>query len=442
VSQTMTAAEPTVGEVHARSKASVLSAVSLDHRSAPIALRERLTLPTERRRALIERLREDHGCVEVFALSTCLRTEIVTVGGGNLPQALAEVSGVPLAEFTAALTTWDSPRAVAERMFRVAAGMESVALGETQIVGQIREAYQAATDLGAIGPVLSQLVERAIAVGREVRTQTSIGEGIVSIPSLAAHMARNTLGSLTGRRGVIVGTGTMAHLSARHLAAAGLDLVFVSPSSVERAQALADEFGASAVEFSPDLDFARGADLIVCATQTQKPLIDAANLGSHSDADRGAPLLLVDLCVPRAIAPSAGELPGCHLINLDSMKGKCAAAKRRREVASAEAQPLIAQAVHEFESWRSARLVGPFIQLLLGRLEDLRTAEVDRVSSRLNGDRAHVDQLTRSIMKKVANGAIQQLRRAAAAGEAERAIADLQGVFQFGGARGRGGATQ
>ncbi|MBN1477813.1 glutamyl-tRNA reductase [Candidatus Sumerlaeota bacterium] len=439
MSQTMTAAEPSVGEAHVRSKAPVLSAISIDHRSAPIALRERLTLPTARRRALIEWLRGHQGSEEVVALSTCLRTEVVAVGGGDLAQALAEVSGVPMEEFSAALTVWDSPRAVAERMFRVAAGMESVALGETQIVGQIREAYQAATDLGAIGPVLSQLIERAIAVGREVRTQTSIGEGIVSIPSLATHMARHALGSLKGRRGVIVGTGTMAHLSARHLTAAGLDLVFVSQSSVERAQSLADEFGASAAAFSSDLDFAQGADLLICATRTDEPLIDAESLASQSDGSRATPLLLIDLCVPRAIAPSAGELPGCRLINLDSMRGKCAAAKRRREEASAEAQPLIAQAVHEFESWRSARMVGPFIQLLLSRLEDLRAAEVERVSSRLNGDRTHVDQLTRSIMKKVANGAIQQLRRAAAAGEAERAIADLQGVFQFGGAHGRRG---
>lgn len=409
-----------------------LRVFAVDHRTAPLALRERLSLAKDQRAKLISRLIEDHGCSEAFVLSTCLRTEVFTVGGANIVEAIAAVSGVDLAECLPVGTVWDKPREVAERLFRITSGMESVALGENQVVGQIKDAYQSAAELGAIGPVLGQLVERSIAVGREIRSNTSIGEGIVSIPSLAVHMARNAIGSLAGRCAVILGTGMMAHLSARHMAEAGLDLVFVSPSSPERAMALADEFTATALAYTTDNEFCREADIVICCTRTEQPMLTADHADALADPDRETPRLLIDLSVPRVVDPSVGELPGCRLINLDSMQGKCRAAKQRRLEACSQAEPMIETAVAEFAAWLSSREVAPTIQALLRRLGKIRDEEIERAMRSAGNERASVEKTTKSMIGRIANGAIQHLRRAAADGKAEEAIAHIRQVFDLG----------
>jgi glutamyl-tRNA reductase len=383
-------------------------------------------------RALITALRTEHGCEEVFVLSTCLRTEILTVGGEGVAQALARVTGLDETEFLPAMREWESPGEVAEHLFRVASGLESIALGETQVLGQVKEAHQAALALQALGPVLSQLVERALAVGGEVRCKTTLGTGIVSIPSLAAHMARHALGSIEGARAVIIGTGKMAMLAARHLGEAGAQLVVVSRRDRARAESLVAEAGGEAGEFSPDLAFCRGADLILCATNATDVIIDPVNLAGIMEGSRQTPLLLVDLCVPRAIDPAAAEVPGCRLINLDSMRTRCEAARRRREEALAQAEPLIRRAVGEFEAWWSARSVAPTIRALLSRLERLRLAELNRVIGKERAGEEKVEILTRALMTKIAHGAISHLRRSAAEGDAERTVALVHEIFQLG----------
>lgn len=418
-------------ETSAQSASSTLRLVAVDHRTAPSTLRERLRLDAAKREALTARLRVVEGCEEVFILSTCLRTEVLTAGGAPSLAALAAVAGVPGAEIGGMANVIEGPEAVAERLFRVASGLESIALGETQILGQIKAAYQEAVERRSTGPVLSQLIERALAAGRTVRSETSLARGIVSIPSLAAHIAVQVLGGVEQRRVVLLGTGKMASLAARHFRDANARLTVVSRRGVERAREVAADFEAEVLEFDSSLSFLRSAEAVVCATDAAEPLLTARGLGRLLAERGGQPLLVIDLCLPRAAEPAIEALEGCRLFNLDSMQIECEHGRRRRAEATAEAEPLIRSAVSDFASWWNARQLKPVIQALFERLEALRRAEIERVIGRGAGATPEVEALSRALMAKIANGAISRMRRGAETGDAGTAVALIHDIFQL-----------
>jgi glutamyl-tRNA reductase len=259
-----------------------------------------------------------------------------------------------------------------------------------------------------------------------------VGRGVVSIPSLAAHKARNIVGSLAGKRVVIIGTGKMAHLSARHFGDSGADLVILSRREIRRAQALVEKFGGEAGLLTRDLAACRGADIVICGTDITDPIITGDSAAALA-GDRERDTLLIDLCVPHAVEPAVDEIDGIRLVNLDSMRSKCEAARRRREEARSEAIPMIANAVGDFEAWWAGRQVKPTIRALQSHLDEIRLAEIDRLARREGVDRETLEALSRSLMGKIAHGAIACLRRGAATGEGERTVALVREVFRING---------
>jgi glutamyl-tRNA reductase len=409
-----------------------LAAVGLDHRSAPLSLRERLALSPDRVHQALAALRPAAESGEICVLSTCLRTEIYSRGAeSDLADLMAALTGVVRSDFEDCLQRWEGPRDVAGRLFRVAAGLESFVLGEAQILRQVKDAYRIASGQESTGPTLSHLFEGALALGRRVRRETGIGAGNVSIPSLAVRMAEERLGPLRGRRAVILGTGKMARIAAKHLAERECHLEILSSRTFHRACELAEEVGGSAIVFAEDLSFCRRADLIVCATFAHHTLLGAAAL-ERAVADReGPPLLLIDLSMPRAVDPEAARVAACRLVNLDDLERAATANRQSRQEAAGQALAVVEEGVEEFVQWWNEREVVPTIRALFDHLERVRLREVARFAGKADGCGESLDHLSRALMAKVAHGPVTRLREEAARGDPSALASLIREMFRL-----------
>lgn len=408
-----------------------LLAAGIDHTTAPLALRERLAIGPHRLGHALEILREHGGCREAAVLSTCLRTDLHLVHPrGDPATLLTEITGVAGEDVARHLRVWRGPEEVARRLMRVAAGLESIVLGESQILHQVKAAYQAATGHGATGPLLSALFERALAAGRRVRRETAIGEGSVSIPALAIRLAEQRIGPLRGRPAVLIGTGEMARLAATHLAARGARLTVVSRRLIERARVLAAEVGASAQPFESDLGFCREADLVVTATSASHTLAGRETL-ARLLAERREPLILIDLAVPRDIDPDAASVPGLTLIDIGHLERLGESHMERRAEAAQQASEIVEAEVRGFVLWCQSLEVAPTIQALRTHLETLCRREIDRLAGDDRQAREAMERLGHALVGKIAHRPIALLRHEGQRGDGQKVVALIREIFDL-----------
>jgi glutamyl-tRNA reductase len=364
-----------------------LLAVGVSHHHAPLEVRERLYL----RDGHAEELAADLG--DAVVLSTCNRTEVYLVGG-NVDAARVELERRSGLELGGVLGRWDDGEAVSH-LFRVAAGLDSLVPGESQILGQVREAYNAARTAGATGPLLNRLFEDALRAGKRVRTEAKLHELPESVAASAVELAARELGGVEGRRALLFGAGRMSELAARDLRARGADVV-VSSRTLESAQDLADRVGGRAAAFDAVAVELPDADLVVSATRCPYPIL-------HAEAvrPRDKPLVLVDVAVPRDLDPAIGELEGCTLFDIDALGEGLVG----REEDVREAEAIVAEEAARFAEWRRARDAAGAIRDLRRRAEEIRSEELARAGSRLADlsprERETVETLTTQIVNKL-----------------------------------------
>jgi glutamyl-tRNA reductase len=350
-------------------------------------VRERLYL----RDGHAEELAADLG--DAVVLSTCNRTEVYLVGG-NVDAARVELERRSGLELGGVLGRWDDGEAVSH-LFRVAAGLDSLVPGESQILGQVREAYNAARTAGATGPLLNRLFEDALRAGKRVRTEAKLHELPESVAASAVELAARELGGVEGRRALLFGAGRMSELAARDLRARGADVV-VSSRTLESAQDLADRVGGRAAAFDAVAVELPDADLVVSATRCPYPIL-------HAEAvrPRDKPLVLVDVAVPRDLDPAIGELEGCTLFDIDALGEGLVG----REEDVREAEAIVAEEAARFAEWRRARDAAGAIRDLRRRAEEIRSEELARAGSRLADlsprERETVETLTTQIVNKL-----------------------------------------
>jgi glutamyl-tRNA reductase len=376
-----------------------LQALGVSHRNAPLELRERLYLADGQ---ATELAREIGGVV----LSTCNRTEIYLIGGDRegARQALEQRSGL---ELDGVLASWDGGEAV-EHLFRVAAGLDSLVPGEGQILGQVREAYEAALGAGTTGPVLNRLFEEALHTGKRVRTEAKLHEMPESVAESAVDLAARELDGLEGKRALLFGAGRMSELAARGLKERGAEVV-VSSRTLESAQELAGRLAGRAAPFDAIALELIDADLVISATRCPYPIL-------HAEAvrPREKPLVLIDIAVPRDLDPEIGNVEGCTLHDIDALGDGLVG----RDEDVREAERIVAEEAAHFADWLRSRDAAPAIAALRKRAEEIRSEELARAERRLGElsehDRRTVETLTTQIVNKLLHAPTVRAKEGAA----------------------------
>jgi glutamyl-tRNA reductase len=423
-----------------------VSVVGISHRTAPLEVRERFAIPPGAGDPMLRHL-VSAGCTEAVLLGTCNRTELYLTAPRDRvdasalgAHALSARSGMPAHEAGPYLYTLHDRSAV-RHLFRVVSSLDSMVVGEAQIQGQVRDAYRQAVRIGtgtySVGPVLGRMFEAALRVGARVRADTDLGAGAASIPSAAVALAREALGTLHGRKAVLLGAGETAGIALRCFHAEGADGVIVASRSEARAQELARRFGARAAGFEQLAELLAAADVVASATAAPHAVLTRQVVEAALAGRRGRPLLILDIAMPRDVEPAVAGLPGVRLVDLDELSRVVAGTLARRTSAIDAAERLIEGGADEFWSWYRARRAVPVIRALRQQAEEVRRRELARALGELSPAQAEaLDRATRRLLAKLLHGPTTRLREAAANGAAEEVLEAARFLFSLDGGDG------
>jgi glutamyl-tRNA reductase len=399
---------------------SELLALGVSHRTAPLDLRERLALPEGRAVGVLGELVSSEQVHEAAAISTCNRTELYLVASepveaeGVALGILAREAGIRPTELLGRLYSLRGANAAAH-LFSVTAGLDSMILGEVEIQGQVKRAYELGLVEGATGPVLNRVFRAALAAGKRARSETGISEKGLSIPSVAVELAQHTLGDLGSRTVLLVGAGEMAELTARALSARGVEAAFVANRHYSRAIGLAQRFGGRAVRIDELPAQMEGADIVVSSTNSPHHIIEREELELVMERRGGRPLLLVDLAVPRDIEPACREVTGVSVSDVDDVQSIAERNASGREAEARRAERLLEAEVARFEHWLGSLEVLPTVAALRRRADEI----VERVlaeneprwESLSDADRDRMRMMARAIANRLLHEPTVRLKR-------------------------------
>jgi glutamyl-tRNA reductase len=395
--------------------------LGLNHRTAPVALREKVAFTEDRLVAALRALRQEQGVAEVLILSTCNRTEVYWAGsasGNELSEWLVRHHDVSL-DLTSNLYVHQEQQAV-EHAFNVASGLDSMVLGETQILGQLKDAYRVAQESGSTGPHLNKLFQAAFATAKRIRSQTLIGANSVSLASATVSLARRVYADLSQHSALMIGAGDMIALTARHFATAGVKRMVIANRTLSRAQTLAEELKGHAVDLQNlDQELAE-ADIIISCTASPTPLITKTAAAAALRARRRRPIFMVDLAVPRDIEPEVAELEDIYLFSIDDLQQLVEEHRQQREVAAGGARRLIGEEVARFLGEIRAKEAGPAIRALRQQAEAVRQQTLESAQRMLIAGKSPeeaLEYLANTLTKRLLHAPTQALRQASEAAE-------------------------
>jgi len=393
--------------------------VGVNHKTAPVEIREVLSFSEHSLARWYDKLLECTAVSGCVIVSTCNRTEIyahvadIEAGAGAVLDMMQQKSGLDQAtikKYTYVLARGKTVR----HLFQVASGLDSMLLGETQILGQVRTAYQHAHHHAATDKVMNTLFKRAIEVGKRARTETGIDHHAVSISYAAVEMARQIFGDLTGRSVLIIGAGKMSELTARHLVSNGVSGVIVSNRSYERAVELAAQFGGLAVTFDNLYHYLGAADIVISCTAATHYVLYAAGVRRILKETPGKHIMMIDIAVPRDIEPDVRLLPGVSLYDIDALQNVVDNNLMERKRAAIQAEAIIEEEVREFSRWESTQFVVPTITALKIRGEEIKQKELTRAYNRLgelsDRERKIIGSMASTIVNQLLHTPVTQLK--------------------------------
>ena len=406
-----------------------LFALGLNHTTAPLAVRERVTFGADVLGDALRDLASTRMAREAAILSTCNRTEVYFRGDSPADVAhwLERFHGLPGDALSSHLYTLPNERAVTHA-FRVASGLDSMVLGEPQILGQMKQAVRVAESAGSLGLVLNRLFQRTFAVAKDVRSKTDIGTASISMAAAAVKLAERIFPTLAEQRLLLVGAGEMIELAATHFAARKPRSITVANRTIERGEALADRFGASAFTLAELPERLSQFDIVVTCTASTLPIIGKGLLERVVRERRHAPMFIVDLGVPRDVEPEAATLEDIFMYSVDDLAEIVKGNLNVRREAVETAERMIAEQATHFLRWLEGRTVVPTIAALAAHHDSLRSAELERARSMLIGGATPeqvIDALARGLTSKLLHAPVSALNQA---GEAERA--ELIALFE------------
>jgi glutamyl-tRNA reductase len=392
--------------------------LGVSHRTAPVDLREKLDFSSRDVGAAVEALAAQSSAAESVVLSTCNRSEIYVAGTSadsardEIIRFLSEYHELPAEHFAPHLFSFADADA-ARHLFRVASGLDSLVVGEPQILGQVKDAFRAASERSCTGPVLRKLFDWSFNVSKRVRTETAVGEGAVSISFAAVQLARKIFGRLHGRRVLVIGAGEISTLTAQHLRAQGVAEVVITSRTAAHAQSLATEVGGHWVPWEGLAQALGTADIIVTATGSQRPIItrDQVEVALRKRPD---PLFIIDVAVPRDVEAAVGEIEQVFLYNIDDLQTIVQENLSKRSAEIERAEAIVREELDKFTSWQRSRGAIPTVVALRDRFETVRRAELARLDAKLASlppeARPLFDHLTRLIVEKLLVDPTEQLK--------------------------------
>jgi len=393
--------------------------LGVSHHTAPIDLRERLAFSPDQLPAALATLVQQAGVGEVVLLSTCNRSETYVTcqdpeaTRDRIARVLLEHHGVPADTVQPHFYALTDAAAV-HHLFRVAAGLDSLVVGEPQILGQVKQAYTVATEQHCTGALLNRLFHHAFTVGKRVRAETGLADGAVSVSYAALGLARKICGDLEGLTALVLGAGDMASLTARHLQAQSLGALLISSRTPAHAAELAADVGGRVIPWDETDGALAAADIVVSATGATQPIVTRDRVRRAMRSRRTRPLFLIDIAVPRDVEPAAGEIEQVFVYNIDDLQGIVSENLQRRAEEVTHAEALVLEEVEAFTAWARSRTAIPTVVALRRRFEAIRQAELVRLQPKLAAlspdAKARVDEVTRLIVEKLLLTPTEQLK--------------------------------
>jgi glutamyl-tRNA reductase len=417
---------------------SELVALGISHKTSPLELRERLALPEGRAVGVLRELTDTAEIQEAAAISTCNRTELYLYASDPVNAesraltVLAREADTRPTELMGHLYSLHGIEA-AEQLFSVTAGLDSMIVGEAEIQGQVKRAYELALVEGATGPVLNRLFRGALSAGKRARAETGISAGALSIPTVAVELAQRALGDLASRRVLVVGAGETAELTARSLAARGVEAVFIANRRYDRAIGLAERFGGAAVRFEELPAQMQEADIVVSSTSSPHSIIELEALSEVMEARGGRALLLIDLAVPRDIQAACRDIPGVTLHDMDDLQALVERNASGREAEARRAQALLRSELGRFERWMATQDTVPTVAALRRRadavVDGVLAENESRWESLSDADRRRVEAMARAVASRLLHEPTLRVKRAAGDDDAYTYVNALRELF-------------
>ncbi len=412
----------------------------ISHRTAPVAIRERYVFPEADPGAPLRSLAEEHALAESIVLSTCNRVEVIAAAADReraeeaLRGWLARAHGQS-PEAIAPHTYLHEGGAAARHVFRVASSLDSLVVGEPQILGQLKAAYGAAGKAGTVGPLLNRLLHRAFSVAKRVRTETGVAEAAVSVSSMAVQLAMRIFDTLADKGVVLLGAGEMIKTAARHLRAQGAERMLVLNRTIERAEALAKEVGAEAGPLSALEEALAGADIVLASLADSPGAVSVSAVREALRHRDNRTMFLIDIAVPRNVDPAVNDLDNIYLYNLDDLADLAEANAEGRHAEAERAERIVHEEAEAFMRWFTTLDAAPTITSLTHWGEDVRRAELEKAIAALGpiseDQRRVLDGLTNAIVRKLLHRPIARIREESEAGHGASCIASAKHLFRL-----------
>jgi glutamyl-tRNA reductase len=413
----------------------------INHRTAPVEVRERMNIDDSRLGAALKNLVQREGIQESIIFSTCNRVEVLA-NASNLQdpepvirQFLTDFHRCDLRAYENCLY-WRRQEDAVLHLFRVASSLDSMILGEPQILGQVKRAFAIAQHAGAVKGELYEVVNQALSVARKVRRETGLGQSAVSVPYAAVELARTIFGSLNGKTLFLIGAGKMSEIASRHLLRSGASAIYVSNRSPERAEEMAEKFQGAVIPFEELPQSLHRADIVISSTGAPGFILRKEQVQQALETRKRRPIFFVDIAVPRDVDPEANDLEGAYVFDIDDLEQVVDDNRKLRQKEAARAEEIVRQEVQKLVGRLASRAVTPTIVALEQRLDTIREKEMERYRGRLSGltadQRDAVDQLTQGILNKILHGPITELKSSARNPENGTVIHLVRRIFGVG----------
>jgi glutamyl-tRNA reductase len=410
-----------------------LLVTGVNHRTAPVEVRERLAFTETSIPGALDRLRSGNGISEVLILSTCNRVEI-TVAAEDDADPNAALDSFLLEARGAQVYRYEGREAI-HHLFRVAASLDAMVVGEPQILGQMKAAYALSKSAGAMNGLLESVMSRAFSVAKRVRSETGIGQMAVSVSYAAVELARKIFGSLSGRTVMLVGSGKMSELASRHLRRSGCSHIFVTNRTHARAVEMAEVFGGTAIEYSRFAGMLPEADIIITSSAAPHYVLTKEEMHRVIAARKNKPVFVIDIAVPRNVEPAVNEVDNVFLYDIDDLQGVVNTNLEGRRKEADRAERIVSEEVERMLSRLKVQEVAPTIIGLQEQFEEIRAAEVEKLRRRPDGmtpeQLEQVEAVSRAIVNKIAHGPIAELRRRAADPEGGQMVELIKRIFRL-----------
>jgi glutamyl-tRNA reductase len=418
-----------------------LLVIGLNHSTAPVEVRERISFPGDEDGKVTRLIADVSGVEEAMILSTCNRAEIITTVGSQdtrdqLIEAIGTIHDVDSKLFREFLYVKEDGDAV-RHVFRVASSLDSMVLGEPQILGQVKEGYKRATTVSATGPILNRLMHRAFFTAKRVRTETGVGSAAVSVAYVAVELAKKILGRLNDKAVLLIGAGEMAELAAKHLSGQVERPIVVVNRTFDNACTLARQLGGNAMAMEQLLDALVNADVVITSTGSCEPIIRQSDTRIVMKRRRFRPIFLIDIAIPRDVEPQVNDIDGVYLYNIDDLQLVVEENVGERREEAVRGERIVDEEVDKFVNWTKTLESTPTIVALREKLEAIRTGEMSRLNGRISKlspeDRETVEMITKSIINKIAHDPISFMKKTGARSKRNDYLDLAQRLFKLDG---------